>query len=122
MDLAAYFRPTIHWETAWYADKSNGNMPPPMRENANTNSTNNNNMPCYRKGQTMSSSNGITTIQMAAMYSDLTACWFKVTYNSAPSLSNRPIPEQIIAKQAWYTLPPSPLPQAELVEASTTYG
>ena len=70
----------------------------------------------------MSSSNGITTIQMAAMYSDLTACWFKVTYNASPALSNRPIPEQIIAKQAWYTLPPSPLPQAELVEASTTYG
>ena len=42
MDLAAYFRPTVHWETAWYADKSNGNMPPPMRENASTNNTNNN--------------------------------------------------------------------------------
>ncbi|KAH8115020.1 hypothetical protein DFH11DRAFT_1590976 [Phellopilus nigrolimitatus] len=105
LDLAYYFHPDTHWDTAWYAEQ--GAVPPPLRDNPHR----------LYKGQY--TTHGDTRgVHMGVLFADLSVCWFSVSF----SASNPAHPARIVERTARYLPPPPALDGDALVQAHETYG
>ena len=104
LDLSHYFHPDTYWDSPWYAEEHA--KPPPLRDNTNIMWTGQYSYRGTRK-----------SMNIVVMFSDLSMCWFSVSYNSQP-LTDPANTE----RHAEYVPSPEPLSKEQLLEAHETYG
>lgn len=101
LDLAYYFHPSTTWDDYWYAEQNP--VPPPIKDSIHR----------IWKGQMMSIGD-TKTVNYGVFFSDLSICWWSVSFSMAD-------PSQV-ERHAEYVPPPEPLSREQLVEASELYG
>jgi len=107
LDLAHYFQPSTHWDTAWYS--SDNPMPPSMRRNT-------------KIAHAWSSRTHGTkkSIHSGILFSDLSICWFTVKFST--SVHANPDDASAVQRVAEYLPCPRPMERQPLVEAHELYG
>ncbi|KAI0085540.1 hypothetical protein BDY19DRAFT_1020933 [Irpex rosettiformis] len=106
LDLASYFLPTTHWESAWY---TSGELAPPLKDEASPNWT-----------ASWSSRGSNKTIHAGVLFSDLSMCWYSVSFSTISR--SDPNDTRAVVRSARYLPRPSPQDRTTLVSASETYG
>ncbi|KAI0632811.1 hypothetical protein C8Q77DRAFT_1119858 [Trametes polyzona] len=109
-DLAHYFLPSTHWSEAWYASE-NGFLAPPLRGNGKLTWTGS----ASWDGRTK-------TIFAGVLFSDLSMCWYTVSFPQHASPTHDPNDPHTVSRSARFLPRPAPWPRAPLVDAHETYG
>lgn len=105
-DLAHFFSPSTHWDSAWYLDSD---LPPPLQRDA---------PPSYTASWEM---RGTTkTTYGGVLFSDLSICWYSVQFST--SGHDDPNDSRTVKRTAKYLPRPAAKDGATLLEASETYG
>ncbi|TFK92889.1 hypothetical protein K466DRAFT_643099 [Polyporus arcularius HHB13444] len=108
-DLAHYFSPHTHWSSAWYTDGDR--MAPPLKGNGHM---------AYAGGW---ESNGTTqTISGGVLFSDLSMCWYSVSWPQTAPPTHDANDSRIVHRSARYLPRPSPWSREQLIDAHETYG
>lgn len=98
-DLAVYMHPSTPWDTEWYSSSSSP-IPPHL-----------NGSPDIRFAGSFSQSGRTKTARGVILFSDLSICWYSVTYGSGP-----------VTRWARFRPRPEPLSSSVLQQAAEAYG
>ncbi|KAH9948519.1 hypothetical protein B0H21DRAFT_846725, partial [Amylocystis lapponica] len=107
LDLAHYFAPSTHWDSAWYT--ADNPIPPPLQGSTD--------MTFVASWETSGPSK---TLHAGVLFADLSTCWFSVSFSTtarAPPADTRAVP-----RSASFLPRPAPLPAPALRAAHATYG
>lgn len=105
-DLAMYFSPTTHWESAWY---TSGELAPPLEGASSPN-----------WAASWSSRGSTKTIFAGLLFPDLSICWYSVAFSTTSRAD--PNDTQAVVRSARYLPRPHAQDKDTLVSASETYG
>jgi hypothetical protein len=97
-DLAVFMHPSTPWDTEWYSSSSP--IPPYL-----------NGSPDIRFSGSFSQSGRTKTARGVILFSDLSICWYSVTYGSGP-----------VTRWAGFRPRPDPLSGSVLQQAAEAYG
>ncbi|KAI0077628.1 hypothetical protein K474DRAFT_1697560 [Panus rudis PR-1116 ss-1] len=106
-DLAHYFHPSTHWDSAWYT--SEPPTPPPYEHHA----------PPLRQFS-WEWYGPSKTVYGAALWEDLSICWYIVKFSTSGNAD--PNDSRAVQRSARYIPRPAPWDGARLVQAHETYG
>ncbi|KAF8496115.1 hypothetical protein F5888DRAFT_1804261 [Russula emetica] len=98
-DLAMFMHPSTPWDTEWYSSSSP--IPPYL-----------NGSPDIRFSGSFGQSGRTKTARGVILFSDLSICWYSVTYDSGP----------VVTRWARFRPRPEPLSGSVLQQAAETYG
>ncbi|KDQ54590.1 hypothetical protein JAAARDRAFT_399336 [Jaapia argillacea MUCL 33604] len=107
LDLAQYFHPSTHWDSAWYM--TDPAIPPSLQGNTNL---------TYRA--TGQISGGTKTMNFGVFFADLSVCWYTVSFPTSGNAD--PNNTSVVRRSAKYLPTPKALDGPSLVEAHETYG
>uniref|UniRef100_A0A8H7XM18 BBC1/AIM3 cysteine proteinase-fold domain-containing protein n=1 Tax=Psilocybe cubensis TaxID=181762 RepID=A0A8H7XM18_PSICU len=106
LDLAHYFAPTTHWDSAWYDSPSAPPIPPPVEGTTD-----------HTYVSSWRSRNTSKTTNIGIFFSDLSIFWGSITYDTSNTDPNRGT-----TRHATYLPQPKPLGRDALIEAHEVYG
>ncbi|KAI0920373.1 hypothetical protein AcW1_002133 [Taiwanofungus camphoratus] len=107
-DLAYYFAPSTHWDSAWYAGPNP--LQPPLFPGPNM-------CPIVGWMQTYGASK---TVYGSQFFEDLSMCWWSVEFPEHNQ--HDPNDNRLVKRIAQYLPRPAPIDRAALVDAHETYG
>ncbi|KAI0742637.1 hypothetical protein C8Q80DRAFT_918156 [Daedaleopsis nitida] len=109
-DLAHYFHPSTHWDSAWYAIE-NEYKAPPLRGNDRISFT-----------ASWQSDGRTKTLYGGVLFCDLSMCWYSVAWPVHAAPSHDPNDAHSVRRSAQYLPRPGPWLRERLFDAHETYG